>query len=130
MKIKVTQIAFGILLLAGRAAAQDILTPSGQAVSLFDVILDTDTDTARFRFLAPAIGPSDGAKPFEEVQGDFQWLCEMAALPALAANDWHVDHLVISMSDREIAFGSADETVVQYFEGFRLADGACVWEVF
>lgn len=118
------------LLAAAPVVAQEIATPSGQTVTLFDVILDTETDTARFRFLAPAIGPDGGARPFEEVQVDFQWLCDLVASPALASNDWQVDHVVISLSDREIDFGAVDPDVVQFFEGFRIESGACIVEIF
>jgi hypothetical protein len=110
--------------------AQEITTPSGQSVSLFDVVLEPDEDTARFRFLAPAIGPAEGGRPFEEVQVDFPWLCDLVALPALATNDWQVGHVVISMSEREVAFGTTDPDVVQFFEGFRIESGACILEIF
>jgi hypothetical protein len=119
-----------VLLIASPVMAQEIAAPSGQTVTLFDVILEAETDTARFRFLAPAIGPDGGARPFEEVQVDFQWLCDLVALPALASNDWQVDHVVISMSDSEIAFGATDPEVVQYFEGFRIESGTCIVEIF
>jgi hypothetical protein len=112
------------------ALAQDIVAPSGQIVSLYDVVLDPAADMARFRFLAPEIGQDGGARPFEAIEGDFKWLCELTVLPALAANGWHVDHVVISMSDREIAFGATDPGITQYFEGFRLEAGTCEWEMF
>ena len=118
------------LTLAHATSAQELTAPSGQVVSLFDVVLEPGNDMARFRFLAPELGPDNGARTFESVQGDFKWLCETTVLPALTANDWHVDHIVISLSDKEIAFGATDPDVIQYFEGYRLNAGTCEWEMF
>jgi hypothetical protein len=118
------------LLLALAAAppvwAQQITTPSGEVVTLFDVVIEADTALARFRFLAPGIA----ARPFAEVQDDFPWLCTNLALPALAANDVTAAQVIISMSDRELPLGATDPDAVQYFEGFRIADAACIWEAY
>lgn len=107
------------------AAAQDIVPPSGQPVTLFDVVLEPDTSVARFRFLAPALAQGT---PFEAVQGDFPWLCANVAVPALAANDWTVAQVIVSLSDREVALGATDPDAIQFFEGFRVDDAACLWE--
>jgi hypothetical protein len=108
------------------ATAQQITTPSGEIVTLFDVVIEPDTALARFRFLAPGIA----ARAFEEVQDDFPWLCANLALPALAANDQTAAQVIISMSDRELPLGATDPDAVQYFEGFRIEDAACIWEAY
>jgi hypothetical protein len=110
--------------LAAPAAAEVITTPSAARVTLFDVVLEPDSALARFRFLAPEIA----ARPFEQVQDDFPWLCTNVALPALAANDWTVSQVIVSLSDRELPLGASDPAAVQYFEGFRIEDGTCIWE--
>jgi hypothetical protein len=122
--------AFAVAAAIAPAAAQDIATPSGQTVSLYDVVLDDETRTARFRFLAPEIGASGGGRTFEDVQVDFEWLCHQAALPALASNGWEVAIVVISMSEREVIFGETAPDIVQFFEGFRVEPGACILEIF
>jgi hypothetical protein len=83
---------------------------------------------ARFRLVVPNLG-GEGAS-FEDVVADFPWLCEEVALPALAANGWTPTEVVVSLSDRETAFGTPDPEAVQFFEGFRIADGACVPQAF
>jgi hypothetical protein len=112
------------LLAAPPVAAQDIFTPSGQTVRLFDVVLEPDAGIARFRFLSPAIATTG----FETVQPDMSWLCANVAVPALAANDWTVAQVIVSLSDRELALGTADAEAVQFFEGYSIADDTCVWE--
>jgi hypothetical protein len=114
------------LVAAAPLAAQEIATPSGEVVTLFDVVLEPETAVARFRFLAPGIA----TRPFEDVQADFPWLCANLALPALAANAQGVAQVVISMSDRELPLGATDPDAVQYFEGFRIEDSACIWEAY
>jgi len=113
-----------LLLAAMPVAAQQITAPSGQMVTLFDVVLEPDTNLARFRFLAPEIAE----RAFDTVQGDLPWLCANVALPALAANDWTVDQVIVSLSDRELELGATDPEAVQFFEGYSITDGACVWE--
>lgn len=106
------------------AAAEPITTPSGLEVTLFDVVLEPDAGLARFRFVAAAL--SDLA--FDAVQDDFPWLCANVALPALAANARTVAQVIVSVSDRELPLGATDPDTVQYFEGFRIDDTACLWE--
>ena len=97
--------------------------------SLGTVVADVATGgLARFRLSAPHLA-AEGAG-YETVAGDFLWLCENLALPALAANDWQPVEVVIVLSDREVEFGSTDPEAVQFFEGFRIADGACVPQAF
>jgi hypothetical protein len=115
------------LLAAAPVAAQTIVTPSGQSVTLFDVVIEPDTNLARFRFLAPQIGDGVG---FDVVQDDFPWLCANVALPALAANDWAPGQIIVSLSDREIALGASDPDAVQFFEGFRIDGDTCIWEAY
>ena len=110
--------------LAAPAAAEEITTPSSARVTLFDVVLEPETGLARFRFLAPEIA----TRPFDAVQDDFPWLCANVALPALAANDWTVMQVIVSLSDRELPLGATDPEAVQYFEGFSIEGGACIWE--
>jgi hypothetical protein len=109
---------------AAPAAAEPITTPSGLEVTLFDVVLEPDAGLARFRFVAP---PLSGLA-FDAVQGDFPWLCANVALPALAANSRTVAQVIVSVSDRELPLGVTDPDAVQYFEGFRIEDAACLWE--
>ena len=83
---------------------------------------------ARFRLVVPGLG-GEGLG-YEAVAGDFAWLCEAVALPALAANAWAPTEVVVALSDREVAFGATDPGAVQFFEGFRIADGACIPQAF
>ncbi len=83
---------------------------------------------ARFRLKVEGLGAEDAG--FDAVAGDFLWLCEQMALPALSANGWTPTEVVIALSDRETEFGLADPEAVQFFEGFRIADGTCVPQAF
>jgi hypothetical protein len=83
---------------------------------------------ARFRLVVEGLG-AEGAG-WEAVAGDFAWLCERVALPALASNGWTPTEVVIALSDRETPFGEFDPEAVQFIEGFRIAEGACVPQAF
>jgi hypothetical protein len=83
---------------------------------------------ARFRLVVPGLGLAGAT--YDAVASDFAWLCEQVALPALDANGWQPSEVVIALSDREVEFGATDAEAVQFFEGFRIADGTCVPQAF
>jgi hypothetical protein len=88
----------------------------------------SDGGLARLRLVVEGLG-GDGLG-YDAVAGDFLWLCQQVALPALAANAWAPAEVVITLSDRETEFGLADPEAVQFFEGFRVVDGTCVPQAF
>lgn len=127
-----------LFLLAAAAATPalaegPIVTPSGQSVTWIDTLHDTqgpDGLTVRFRFLAPAIARSGGTVDAETAQADMQWLCDTFALPRLASTGPQPAQIVISLSDRPVAFGQPDPEATQYFEAYTPENGVCVWEMF
>ncbi|WP_242494310.1 DUF6497 family protein [Loktanella sp. IMCC34160] len=122
-------IVAGWMVLPGMAPAEDaVVLPSGQSVTLIDVILEDTPSVARFRFLAPEIGA--GGRTYEEVLDDFPWLCEALAVPALQEAGVEVVEVVVSLSDRVVPFGEADPEATQFFEPFTLDGTACIWEQF
>jgi hypothetical protein len=132
-------------LLSGRAVfAQDIPVvipaeetapvdvPSGQPVTLIDTVLNEPGPagvTIRYRFLAPEIAPGASIS-FDTAVIDIAALCDSYALPRIAGTDPQPDQIIISLSDRSVPFGQADPDATQYFEAYRIEDGACVWELF
>lgn len=119
---------------ASRVSGDGIVVPvpSGQEVTLQDVIWNVpgpDGMAARFRFIAPAIGPG-GAMDFEAVSADMQNLCDTFALPRVSDNTPVPQQIIISLSDRPLAFGQSAPEAVQFFESYRIEDGSCVWEMF
>lgn len=109
------------------------VVPSGVVHRVYDIILDVKPDGvltyARFRFVAPEIGEAAGPS-YDDLQPDFQVLCDDYALPIVKAGAEHVDRIVISLSDREVEFGFADPQATQYFEAFKAENGLCIWEFF
>ena len=109
---------------------ETIEVPSGQTVTLQDVIWNVpgpDGMTTRFRFLAPAIAD---AVDFDIAEADMIALCETFALPRLTEFGPQPEQVVISLSDRAVAFGDSAPDAVQFFESYRVEDGKCLWEMF
>lgn len=127
-----TQIeAEGAVILPGDPAA--VTLPSGQVVTLIDVVWNAPGPeglAARFRFLAPAIAREGGTVGFEDASADMAWLCENFALSRIATLGPAPAQIIISLSDRPVPFGEADPEATQFFEAYRLENGACIWEVF
>ncbi|EEW25137.1 DUF6497 family protein [Rhodobacter ferrooxidans] len=123
--------AEGEVLLVG--SAQPIAVPSGQLVTLQDVILNapgTAGTTLRFRFLAPQIARNGGSIPPGTATEDMRVLCESFALPWLADLGPLPEQIVISLSDTAVPFGETAPEATQFFEAFSLRDGVCIWEAF
>jgi hypothetical protein len=107
-----------------------IPVPSGQTVTLIEVINDPAGPaglTMRFRFLAPGIA---GEVDFETAAADMLALCTGYALPKVPNPGPQPAQIVISLHDRVLPFGEAAPEAVQYFEAYRIEDGACVWDMF
>lgn len=118
------------LLPAAAGAGEALPVPSGQLVELLDVVANApgpDGLTARFRFVAPAIA---GAVDFDAASADMAWLCQNYALPRIAGTGPQPAQIVISLSDRPVAFGDPDPDVIQYFEAYRPTAGQCEPELF
>ncbi|WP_298843347.1 DUF6497 family protein [uncultured Roseobacter sp.] len=104
--------------------------PSGQAVELFEVLIDQVGDDAwlRFRFLAPAIARAGGTVTFAQAEADFEHLCTNVALPYMAEHRLTADVVSVAMLDQPAPFGATDDSVTQYVDAFRVSSGTCIWE--
>ncbi|MBC7736882.1 MAG: acetolactate synthase [Candidatus Saccharibacteria bacterium] len=110
-----------------------IAVPSGQVVTLLDVITDTAGPaglTVRFRFLAPSVSKVGGSITADVAGGDMDALCQDYALPRVASTGPQPAQIVISMSDIDVPFGESHPEATQLFNSYSIADGLCVWEMF
>lgn len=117
---------------ASVAAAVEVPVPSGQPVSLNEVLLDTAPGElwVRFRFIAPHIARETGLVSYEQAGPDMDALCQDVALPYLDHHEIEAARVVISLSDQRLPFGSKDRTATQFFEAYRPENEACIWEEF
>ena len=110
-----------------------ITVPSGQAVTLLDVIEDTQGPeglTVRFRFLAPGVAKPGGTVSAETAAKDMDALCQDYALPRIANTGPQPAQIVISMSDMDVPFGETHPEATQLFNSYSIQDGTCVWNMF
>ncbi len=125
-------VGAALALSGGVAQAQSVVAvPSGGSVSAIGVIWETQPDGslwARFRFLAPQIARDGGTVSYAAAAADMAHLCEVVALPAVAADGRAPGLIIVSLADRDIAFGTLDTSVTQFFEAFRNDAGQCVPE--
>lgn len=122
-----------LMLSAAPAASQnDYAVPSGQMVTLREILIDEATGAPwlRFRFLAPAIARDGGTVAPVAAAQDMEHLCREIASPYAEAQGLRPERIVISLSDRELAFGETNPDATQFFDVFRLEDGLCIWEEF
>ena len=123
--------AEGALALPGDPAA--ITLPSGQVATVQDVVWNAPGPaglTLRFRFIAPAIAAEGGSVDFMTASQDMAWLCQTYALPRVPATGPQPQQIIISLADRELAFGQPAPEATQFFEAYSLKDGLCILEAF
>jgi len=114
------------------AGAAPINVPSGQPVEFHEVIWEEEGDLNiyRFRYITPQIARDEGRINFEQAEADIKHLCESSALPVLIAQERAVDKIIISISDRKVAFGTPAPEATQFFEVYSPDGTACIWEGF
>lgn len=115
------------------AEAGPILVPSGQPITLQDVILNEpgpEGQAMRFRFIAPQIAQAGGTVDFDTAVQDMLHLCQTYALPRALGTLPQPSQIIISLSDVAVEFGEASPEATQFFEAYSLQDGACIWEIF
>lgn len=128
-------LAASLLLAAGAceddapapAAGEAVAVPSGRTVQVLDVITNApgaEGATARFRFVVPGLSRED------DWAEDMQALCDQYALPRTEAMVPQPQQIIIALADRAVPFGQAAPDAVQFFEGYRVQDHSCIWEVF
>lgn len=126
--------AAAILLLTSLPAlAQTIAVPSGQPVEFVDLVRNapgTAETVWRFRFLAPQITREGGSVSAVAAAADIDALCADYVQPVLARYGVAPDQVIISLSDRPVAFGAPAPGATQYFEAYRIEGGTCVWEAY
>ncbi len=117
-----------LLLLAAPALAMDV--PSGQPVTLHEVLLDEVGTEAwvRFRFVTPDISRDGGSVAYEVAADDMTHLCEQLAIPYIGEFALTADVIIIALADRITEFGIPDPAATQFIEAYRADGTTCSWE--
>lgn len=121
----------GEVLLQG--SPDPVAVPSGQAVTLLDVIRSDDGalgPVLRFRFIAPQIADLAADDDLEAAGADMLHLCQSFALPRLAEFGAAPRQVIISLAAAPTPFGEANPDITQFFEAYRIENGTCIWEMF
>ncbi len=113
--------------LAMASEAEVLTLPSGLTATPYEVRTGNGL-TYRYRFVAP--GFTAEGQGLGLLMADLEYLCNEYALAHLANLGPVPERVIISLADRESAFGAIDPEVTQVFEAYRVEGGACNWEMF
>jgi hypothetical protein len=118
------------LTLAGAAAASRVLVPSGNEVTLQEVLWqegeEIGTLWVRLRFVAPGLA----GMAYEHALSDLDALCLQVAVPEVEGDNRDPDLVIVSLAERAAPFGEFDPDMEQVFEAYRVEDGLCFSEDF
>jgi len=115
------------------AACQDeaLELPSGMMAELVETLVEPQPDGESWmilRVVAPELaGRQVGA---ETMAADTDLLCRTWGLEAAAEAEALPDQIVVQMMSERVERGQPARGVTQVFAGYRLRDGACIWEDF
>ncbi|SMX32646.1 DUF6497 family protein [Actibacterium lipolyticum] len=123
-----TSAIIGLCAFPALADDAALAVPSGQPVTFLDAIWAEQGGTVRFRFVAPKIAKEAQSIDFAEAEQDMAFLCENYALPKVAGVNPAVSQVIISLSDRPVAFGQSAPDATQFFEAYQPVGDDCVWE--
>lgn len=113
------------------SGAQMFAVPSGQPVTLQDIFWEEgDGLVLRVRFLTPQIARDGGTVDYDTAAKDMLHLCDAVVRPQVEAGADKPEQIIISFSDIDVPFGEADPAATQFFEAYRIENGACIWEVY
>ena len=129
----ISACACGAALWVSPGGAQQLFqVPSGQSVELSEVLVDNTSgqSVVRFRFLAPQIAREGGNVPYDVAALDIDALCKVLVLPYLTEFDLDPKRVVISLSDRDVPFGTSNPAATQFFEAYRPENADCIWMEF
>lgn len=126
--------AFASLFFAPALAEGAAITlPSGREVMFHDVVWGEAGPgglTVRFRFLEPGLAETVETMPYDQLEADMAFLCESYALGRITTTGPQPATIMISISDRPVAFGEPDPEATQVFEAYSRDEGRCIWEGF
>lgn len=110
--------------------ADAIVVPSGKSVAFHEMIWNQPGSglTYRFRFISPEITSAGDDLNYEILERDMAHLCQVFALPRLAATGPKPGLIVISIANMESEFGQAAPEITQYFEAYSVKENQCIWE--
>jgi len=125
-------LAVALMAATGTVAQQALNVPSGQPVTLGQVLVDDSPGEiwVRFRFIAPDINAQKAIISADMAATDMDYLCQSLALPYLAEYALEPVRVIISLSDRDVPFGTTNPTATQFFEAYRPEKTTCIWEAF
>lgn len=107
---------------------ENVTVPSGQDVRFAERIYEIGPDgvTIRYRFVAPSLSEQE----FDASASDMDHLCaEFSGREEVDFSD--IQHrIVVSLSEKAVAFGTTDANITQYFEVYSIEGGACHVELF
>ncbi len=124
-------LGLGVLMSVYSTPGGAVDLPSGLSPELHEVLVDkVGAETwLRLRFVSAQLDPaSENALGFDVIEPDFALICTQLALPYAQKHGLTPDKIIIGMADRFVEYGKTDPAATQYFEQFRLLDGACIWE--
>jgi hypothetical protein len=123
----------GVLLLTGQSQAQEgeLKLPSGLVVKAHEILWEDHPDLDEIwivaRFIAPDIARSASKITFEDVDGDFIWMCQEVVAP-LAKTLGGADQAIVQILDQIVPRGQTNASATQFMSAFSVKTGDCIWE--
>lgn len=104
--------------------------PSGQEVSFFDQVAETQNDGETWlilRYLAPRIAREGGDLSYADVSEDLDLLCDIDGIKT-AKELGGIDQIVITLMDRPMERGASDPDATMFIGAYLPGEEGCIWQ--
>lgn len=122
----------GLVALAPISALGEVVAPSGQIVTLQEVLTEQNPWSGEtqivVRLLAPMI--ADDSLSDDLIRSDMEWACGVWGQSAASQPDRKVEWVVIEMMAATASRGTATPDIRRFYETYRLDGDLCIWELF
>ena len=109
-----------------------ISAPSGQAVILHEWLNEQNPWSGESQIVIRLVAPMIGANGVDDaaLKTDMDWACEHWGRPIANAANATADQIVIEMMAAPTPRGTPTPEINRFYETYRLAGDACIWELF
>jgi len=122
----------GLVALAPISAVGEVMAPSGQPVTLHEVLAEENPWSGQaqlvVRLMAPMI--ADDTLSDAAIREDMEWACRVWGLPAAVQNDHVMEWVVVEMMAAPASRGTATPDIRRFYETYRLDGDLCICELF
>lgn len=122
----------GLFALAPLSAMGEVMAPSGQPVTLHELMTEQNPWSGETQLVIRLIAPELAEDRLSEasIAADMDWACTTWGIAAADQQSDAIEWVVVEMMASLAPRGSTTPDIRRLYETYRLEGDACIWELF